>query len=480
MTITLRPDQAEAVTAVRRDFAKHRRVLLQGATGWGKTVLFSYISRGVSSKNKRVVIMAHRRELLGQISRTLKLFNVKHAILDPSYRGIPTSPVVVASVFTLARRLQHWPAPDLIVGDEAHHFTADSTWGKVVDHFPSARVLGVTATPCRLDGRGLGEMFDTMVEGPTVAELIGMGVLTPAEVYAPPDRLSLMGIRRRAGDYILGDLDRLMNKPRITGNAVEHYKKFAAGTRAVAFCVSVKHAHELAQQFNQHGISASAIDGKMDDWDRDHVISQFRAGTVKVLASCDLISEGFDLPAIECAIMLRPTQSLGLYLQQAGRAIRSYPGKTRTIILDHAGNTETHGMIDDVRQWTLSGGIEQRGNNGGAPRVASCPSCYAMHRPSPTCPKCGYVYVVKSRVVEHVDGDLQQVNGHASPKRTREEELTRQWHILTNIARKRRGLKNPERWAFHVIAGREAKRTGGMSEKEIEALTVGAKRGSGS
>lgn len=316
MGVELRDYQLSAVDGVRREFAMGRRsVLLVSPTGSGKTVTFAYVTAGTAQKNKRVLLLAHRRELLRQISKALTMNGVSHAVMAGGSLGTPRAPVVVASVFTLANRLARFEPPDLIIGDEAHHFTPRSTWGKVVQHFPKARILGVTATPERHDGKGLGDLFQSMVMGPTVADLTARGFLSPAVVYAPaaPD---LSGVKRGANDYNQDALAEAMDKPSITGSAVAHYTRLAAGKKAVAFCVSIKHAEDVARDFRAAGYMATSIDGAMDDGTRDRILKDFAAGNIDVLTSCDLISEGFDLPAIEVAILLRPTESLGLYLQQ--------------------------------------------------------------------------------------------------------------------------------------------------------------------
>jgi len=455
----LRDYQESAVQAVRDSFRSgHKHTLLVSPTGSGKTVIFSYIAAGMARNNKRILIVAHRRELLKQISAALKKVGVAHAVMTGGYRGVPTANVVVASVFTLVKRIKGMQPFDLIIGDEAHHFTPDSSWGKVVAGFPGARVLGVTATPERLDGKGLGQMFDDMVMGPTVAELTAQGFLSHAIVYAPsaPD---LNGVGTRMGDYVQKQLEEAMVKTVITGSAVKHYGKYAPGKKAIAFCVSVRHAKDVAAEFREAGYTASHIDGGMNEEERDGVLKAFEEGRVQVLTSCDLVSEGFDLPAVEVAILLRPTKSLGLYLQQCGRAIRPHPDKEKTIILDHAGNTARHGFIDDDREWTLADGFVQgRGKGDKAETVRTCTACFAMHKPSPTCPVCGYVYPVKPRMVKHIDGDLVVTSRDGEQDMTTAEGvLQNKFKVLTSVGRKR-GYKNPTLWAYNVICGQEAAR----------------------
>ena len=470
----LRDYQLHAIEAVRGSYRKgNRRPLLVSPTGSGKTLMFSYISAGMAQNGKRVLILAHRRELLKQISNALRAVGVRHAVMAGGARGIPIANVVVASVFTLARRLKHFPKPDLIIGDEAHHFTPQSTWGQCIKAFPSAHVLGVTATPERLDGKGLGLMFDDMVIGPTVAELTEQGFLTPAEVYAP-SKPDLKGLRTRMGDYVNAELESAMDKPSITGNAVHHYRKLADGKLAIAFCVSVKHAKDVAEEFRRAGYSASHIDGGMDERERDQVLKDFENRKIQILTSCDLVSEGFDLPAVEVAILLRPTKSLSLYLQQVGRAVRPSPGKTTTIVLDHAGNTAVHGFIDEHREWQLTSDSARKSNNGEKPPVVrSCPQCFAMHRPSPVCPKCGHVYKVASRRIEQVDGELVQIS-RADETQVSTSDWGRQFQVLTGVARKR-GYQHPEKWAFNVICGKEAARLSkmrGTPGKTTNGLTL--------
>jgi superfamily II DNA or RNA helicase len=292
-----------------------RMHLLGDFTVGHNTLMFSYIAAGVARNGKRVLIIAHRRELLRQISTALQRAGVKHGMLVGGSTGIPPHNVIVASVFTLANRLKHFPKPDLIIGDEAHHFTPDSSWGKVVAAFPEALVLGVTATPERLDGKGLGVLFEDMVIGPTVAELTEQEYLSPADVYAP-SRPDMQGVHTRMGDYVKAELEQAMDRPSITGSAVAHYRRLTPGKKAIAFCVSVKHAQDVADDFRKAGFAAYHIDGGMKDTERDKVLKDFESGEIQVLTSCDLVSEGFDLPAVEVAILLRPTQSLSLYLQQ--------------------------------------------------------------------------------------------------------------------------------------------------------------------
>ncbi len=323
----------------------------------------------------------------------------------------------VASAQTIVRRLETvTDPPDLIIVDEAHHLTAGTTWGKIVAAFPKAKLLPVTATPCRLDGKGLGVdaggFADTLVLGPAMRDLIDAGYLSPYRIFAPPTALDLSGVKIRAGDYAKDQLGEAMDKPTITGDAVDHYRRLAPGKRAVAFCVSVEHARHVADQFNAAGVRAEMLDGSADPADRDACIKRFERGETLVLTSCEIVSEGFDLPAIEVAILLRPTKSTSLFLQQVGRALRVFPGKTEALIFDHVGAIRTHGFPDDTRDWTLDGvAKKKRAANDNEPDVAiqTCPKCFSVHRPAPRCPACGHIYTAKDRELKVTEGQLQEI-----------------------------------------------------------------------
>lgn len=284
-----------------------------------------------------------------------------------------------------------------------------------------------------------------------------MGWLSPAEVYAPKHALDLRGIKVRGGDYVASELTDAMDKPSITGNAVEHYTRLAPDKRAIVFCCSIKHAEDVAAEFRRAGYRAEHIDGGMEDYCRDAVLYRFAKGETQVLTSCELVNEGFDLPTIEVAILLRPTKSLGLYLQQVGRAIRPMEGKARTLILDHAGNTAEHGFIDEPRTWTLDAREKKKAPEKSIP-VRVCPKCYAMHAPMPVCPKCGHVYIVAGREVQQLDGELERISGPEEiAAAMAETQMQARYRILINIG-KNRSMENPERWATKVMLGEYARR----------------------
>ena len=466
--ISLRPYQQSAVDNIRQSFATgSKSVLCVLPTGGGKTVIFSHIAATSSARGKRVLILVHRIELLRQTARALQRAGIQPGLVNPKYTPDYNAPVQVAMVQTMTKRAHFFKKGfDLIVTDECHHVVS-KTYRDILDAFPKAYQLGVTATPVRGDGKGLGivagGVYDTLVVGPTVAELIAGGYLVKPAIYAPKDRLDLSAVRTRMGDYDKHELESVVDKPRITGNAVEHYRKAMDGLPAVVFCISVKHAQHVAAEFQAAGYKAYAVDGSMEDEQRSHILGGLANGTVQVVTSCDIISEGTDIPAIAGAILLRPTQSAGLYLQQVGRALRPMAGKERAVILDHVGNVITHGLPDEDRAWSLDGEEKKKKkkkDNEDAPKVRQCTACYAMFEAEAlACPECGtLVPVSKGRQVNQAEGELREITDLDRIKlsRTKSQEIGRARTLadLEQIA-KQRGYKPG--WAKHIWEARNKK-----------------------
>lgn len=401
----LRPYQTSAVEDLRDGYRQgHRRQLLVSPTGSGKTQIFSFVTKGALEKGLRVLILAHRSEILDQISLALLRFQVPHVMLTAGRRIPKNYRVMVASIQTLVRQLEGSPEPDLLVIDEAHR-SAAQTWVTVFAQYNRSRILGVTATPERLDGKGLGDFFDRMVLGPSTPWLITNGFLARPIHYAP-ELVDTSCLRKTAGDYNKGDAAALMDKPTITGSAVEHYRRICPGKRAVAFCVSIEHAEHVAAEFRAAGIPSESVDGKMSKEERKAVFKRFEEGETSVLTSCELVSEGVDIPTVTAAIMLRPTSSLAMYLQCVGRALRPKPDGGPAIILDHVGNWMRHGRVEEEREWTLDGQSAKKRPKEVVIATKQCESCFAVFT-TPACPQCGTVREIQSREIEQKAGTLK-------------------------------------------------------------------------
>jgi superfamily II DNA or RNA helicase len=365
-------------------------VLLVLPTGGGKTVAFAYVVGSAVKLGRRVLILVHRVELIDLVAAALGRAGVSYGVVAPGFVECD-APVQIASVAFLARpkRLERWRNKfDLIVVDEAHHGVVGS-WAKALDSQSDAPVLGVTATPERLDGRGLGEIFEVIVEGPSTATLIAAGWLCRFVCYEPAAAPDMSGARIRAGDYAVEDLRERMNGV-VIGAAVAEYRRLCPGVPSIAFCIDIEHSKAVAAAFVTAGVRAVHVDGDTPDSERRSAIAGLADGSVDVIANVNLFGEGVDVPAIGAAILLRPTHSLALYLQQVGRALRPSASKERASILDFAGNVARHGLPDAPRAWSLDAKPRRQRKKSDGPLLRKCSSCSALNRAGAhECAACG-------------------------------------------------------------------------------------------
>ena len=448
-SITLRPFQIKSVDDVEAAIAAgKRRLLLVAPTGAGKTVMLAELVRRAVDRGHRAIVLAHRRELVGQASRKLYNAGIDHGIVAPEFPARPGEPVQVASIPTLHARairsnLLQLPPADLLVVDEAHHSTA-LTWRRIIEAYPDAAVIGPTATPCRADGRGLGGLFETMVECPPVDELIRLGFLVQTRVYAPslPD---LQGVRTIGGDYNEKQLAGRMDQPKLIGDAVTNWHRLAEGRRTIVFATSIMHSAHLADEFCRSGVAAAHLDGSTPIAERDAIMARLAAGALDVVVNCGVIGEGVDVPGVGCIVLQRPTKSIVLYRQMIGRGLRPAPGKSDCIVIDHAGATFEHGFIDEPIAWTLA--ADRRAETprkaardaGQAPKLTTCPECTATRWAHQHCTACGWRPRPKRQAVDFVDGDLGAVDRDKVVRRQEPtlEERIRFHAELAHIANER-------------------------------------------
>lgn len=414
----------------------NQNVLAVAPTGSGKTVFFSDV---IMNQPGAVCAIAHRQELVGQMSLAMAKNGIHHRIIGPQsvIRMIarlhtfvlgrsfydPSALVGVAGVNTLVRRgdsLRSWlPQVGLWVLDEAHHLLRDNIWGRAVEMFPNARGLGVTATPCRADGAGLGRhadgLFDDMVVGPTGRDLIKQGFLSDYRIFAPPSDIdfSRVTISRTTGDYVKNQMVDATRGSHIVGDIVDHYLRIAPGKLGVTFVPSTDLAEDTAARFNAAGVPAMVVTAKTPDIERQKILRRFSAGEIKNLVNVDLFGEGFDLPKLEVVSMGRKTESFSLHCQQFGRALRISEGKTHGIIIDHVGNVARHGLPDAAQTWTL----DRREKTRSAPDpdlipVRTCVACTAVYEAwEKICPYCATVWAAVERATPHqVEGDLEELD----------------------------------------------------------------------
>lgn len=457
--VQLRDYQVRDVARIRAALRTGRKsVIYVAPCGAGKTVMFCDLARRVVEKSKNVLILVHRRELIEQTVKALHEASIEPGIIAAGVPACYSRKTQVASVQSLARRSIPF-IPHLIIVDEAHHVAAKNTWARVISNYPNAYRLGVSATPCRLDGRPLADAFDRMVLGPTYEVLRNGGFLTRLKAWAPPT-VDVTGVGVRGGEFIASQVLERCNASRVTGDAIEHYKLLGSGRRAVLFDISIDSARRRAIAFREAGFTAEAIDGTLTQQQRAAAVARFRGGDTQVLCTVDLVSEGFDLPAIEVGISLRPTLSLSLWMQQAGRLLRPSPGKRQATLIDHAGNTLRHGFPDDERPWSLDRALS-RAKEPGAPGLRLCLKCFAVARPwMKVCPECGEPFPVKPRIIEEEPGllsEISRIQAHESAQAfKRAQGRARTLEELVRLGR-RKGMRNPEGWARHILKARGAR-----------------------
>lgn len=434
----LRPNQAVLKHNVQSAWALgFRNVLAVAPCGFGKTVVFDSL---LADETGASVAIAHRQELVSQMSLTLARYEIPHRVIAPMpiIRWViqlhaqelgrdyydPAARCAVAGVDTLLNRsveLARWlPQVRLWIMDEGHHLLRENKWGKAAAMFPNARGLGVSATPRRADGKGLGRhadgLYDQMVEGPSMRTLITGGYLSDYRVFCPPSNLDLHSVSQGVdGDYVRKQLAAATRKSTVLGDVVTHYLQIAPGKLGVTFAPDVETATDLAARFNAVGVTAEVVSAKTPDKQRVEVMRRFARRQVLQIVNVDLLGEGFDCPAMEVVSMARATQSYALYVQQFGRPCRIQEGKDRAIVIDHVGNVVRHGLPDSPQSWSLD--RREKRSTGPAEgviplRVCLNPECMAPYeRIYPACPFCGYAPVVQARSGhEWVDGDLYELD----------------------------------------------------------------------
>lgn len=465
--IILHPHQQEYINTIRKAMTKHKTILCQASCGFGKTVIAAYIAKAASDKGNPLYFTVHRNQLIRQTQNTFNKFNIEHGIIASSYgtNWKNYSDVQICSINTLKNRLSKYQIPKILIVDECH-FSVAKGWSKVIDYYKSEGcwIIGLTASPWRMSGEGLGKHYEIMIEGKPIQWLIENKYLSTYKIYCPP-AANISGVHVKMGDFVQQELEDAIDKKEIIGDVITHWKKFAQGKRTLAFCVSVKHSKHIAETFNANGIRAEHLDAETSQEDRNKIIEDFADGKIMVLSSCNLMCEGFDLSSqinrdcpVEAVCLLRPTLSTALFTQQIGRALRYKPYPA--IIIDHANNILRHHLPDDEVKWTLEGKPKKKkGEQEKELAIKLCPNCYyACYISVNNCPDCGHVFEINSREVKHKDGKLSEVDIEAMRKaRMIEQGRASTYNDLVEVGKKQ-GMKKPHIWARYVIKAREAKR----------------------
>lgn len=413
--IQLRSYQQEFIDNVREQFTHgHRRVVGVAPCGAGKTIMTGWMIKQALKRGNRSIFFVHRKELIAQTARAFIDLDIPFGIISADCPMQLDLPVQIASVQTLARRIDKIPPPNFLICDECHHILAN-TYKQIIDTYPEAFLLGVTATPQRMGGITLADTFSSMVISLSVNELIELGNLTKFQYFAATHAPDLSNVHTKFGEYNQKELADIMNATQIIGDIVKEYHRRAEGKSAICYCVNVAHSKAVAQSFRDAGIPAAHCDGDTPAPLRNKIVNDFRQGKLKVLCNAELFGEGFDVPNMQAVILARPTKSLTLFIQQAMRPLRPDPCDPDkvAIIVDHVGNYTRHGLPNSPHKWTLKPNEE---------KTRFCPTCNKDIVPikksgSWFCPECGYKFPKgeappprTDRKIINVDGLISEVD----------------------------------------------------------------------
>lgn len=406
MKLTLRPYQRDFFPKIIADWKKGiKRICVVAPCGAGKTVLFASMAAATQKNGKTVFFCVHRKELLDQTVNTFKKFDIR---FDSIY------------VMMISQAVKdNYPQPDIVIFDECQHSMA-KTWKKVIDKFPNAYYIGLTATPCRLDNKPFGDLYEDMITGITAKELIDSGYLSKYRYYAPVVT-DLSALKRKGSDFDTQQAAELLMERAVFGDVIQHYKLLADGMQAICYCSSIAHSERMAEEFQKAGINAVHFDGNTPKKQRDEIIQKYRDKEISILCNVDLISEGFDCPDCECCILLRPTMSLSLYIQQAMRCMRPKEGKT-AIILDHVNNVSRHGLPDDNREWslhTVPKPSAEKHTEDGRMSIRTCTYCFGTYKANNTheCPYCHKKEILTEHEIKNIKKiHLEEIKESAKQK----------------------------------------------------------------
>jgi len=429
----------------------YRRILIQAPTGAGKTVMARALMGSGVSVGWTSEFLVHRKELIRQTSESFTKGSLEHGFVATGFPFTPDVGVTLAGIQTLVNRLDLLMPPNLAVVDECHHATSN-TWRQVLDSYGDAHIIGLTATPERLDGTGLNEQFDAMVVGPSVRELIDRGFLSPFVFYGPsvPD---MSNVPVSNGDFVRSAVDEIVDKPKVIGSVVEHYLKLAKGQQGLIFGNSRKHSRHLAETFTGEGIPAMHVDGSMSAEERNRFDAAFRAGDILLGCNPELFSEGYDVPNVSYLGDAGPSRSEIKVRQRWGRPLR-IGGAAVATIADHAGNWKRiNSLPDSDRQWSLEGTKSRK--KSAVPDhtpVTQCKACFRVY-PSAArvCPGCASETPAQPRIVREEAGTLTKVEREelrkaAEVRRKAEEKECLSFKQFLSLGQAR-GYGNPRGWA---------------------------------
>lgn len=444
--IELRLDQQQVVSETREALKDYQSVLVRAPCRFGKTVVAAFMAKSASEKRKKTIFACHRDNILRQIAATFDRFDIRYGFIASGRGSNPFALAQVASADTLRNRIETLKGCSLLVVDESHLWNS-KTRKLIIDAAKAAgaKIVGLSATPIRLDGRPLSDLFDHMVLGPTEAELIERGSLARYRVFAPVSA-DLTGLHSRMGDYVTAEVADRLDKPSIVGDAPATWKQYAFGLRTVVYAINRAHGKHVLEAYLAAGIKAAYIDGDTPKAEQFRIANALADGEIHVLVSVELLTTGYDLGSlvgrdvtIQCVQLLRPTKSLQLAIQMMMRCMTAWDGES--IILDHVNmilnrdGTLNHGFPDDDRVWSLEGSAIQRQDGVTAFTTWLCESCFASVKSSKmVCPYCSKDHVVKAREITAEEGELQEIKRQQAVAKEQKRREVQSARDLTSIA----------------------------------------------
>lgn len=443
----LRDYQKRAVEEVRAVIASGlKRVVMVLPTGAGKSIIFAEIIRLAREKGRTVLWLVHRRNLVIQMQETLEKFGIESGVIMSGIESNTSEPVQLGTMQTYSRRLnlgrietnRFFIDADLLLIDEGHR-SLSKGYLDIIKLYSEKIVIACTATPMRADQRGLGEVYEKIVDVVGVKELTEKGHLAAARYFVPTD-IDLDKIKITRGDYEIKGLDTAMNKPKLIGDIVENWLRIAEGRKTIIFCTTVKHSRNVCDAFLSKGIPAYHLDSKSSDNERESAFLGMSNGSTKIITNVALYQEGMDCPDISCVVMARPTKSLGLYRQCVGRGLRPSRENIDCIVIDHGGVVEEHGMVDEEVVWTLDGKKrawkKKKQKEPKEKSLVTCSVCNLVFEGADKCPDCGSPVKSFGKKVETLDADLEELNGK---KATTADK--RRWYGMCEAYRKEKGYQ---------------------------------------
>ena len=415
----LRKYQAAGIESLREKLRQgFKKPIMALPTGGGKSIIFGQIISNLIENGKKVLWLVHRRNLVHQMKDVLEEhFDIHPAMIMSGYPTDTENAVQLCTIQTYHRRLQldevelnrFCVDADVVLVDEAHR-SVSKTYKDVLDLYKDKIVMGCTATPMRADGRGLEEVYDSIVDIVGVKDLTEQKFLSPARYFVPVT-INLDGVKISMGDYQVKSLERKTNTPKLIGDIVDNWLEKAQGRPTIVFCVNVKHSIAVKEAFEKAGVSAEHLDARSSDEERANAFDAMERGQITVLCNVALYQEGLDVPGVSCIVMARPTKSMGLWRQCAGRGLRIDKGKEDCMIFDHGNVIEENGFLDEDIVWSLNGKEKAWEKKGGPKekRTVKCRVCNLVFEGSNVCPECGSPVKTFGKKIESVDAELKEV-----------------------------------------------------------------------